>query len=64
MLHLIVQYLLILVSRDGRELGFRERETMHTFGGQRLDLREVNSGVMLDDVDPRLVLVHRLQNYL
>lgn len=60
----MVFYLLVLVGCDCGELGLWEGETVHSFGRQRLDLRQVHPRVVLDDVNPWFVFVHGLQDDL
>lgn len=59
------QYLLILISGDGREDSFWEGECLHSLPRwNRLDGRKIISTVFTDDVDSRLVFVHRMKNNL
>lgn len=57
-------YLLILIGCDCGELRLRKGEAVHSFSGQRLDLRQIHPRVVLDDVHAGLVFVHRLKDYL
>lgn len=59
------QYLLILIGSDSCEDSFRKGECFHSFPRwNRLDGREIISTIFTDDVDPRLVFVHRMKNNL
>lgn len=51
-------YLLVLIGCDRGELRLWEGEAVNSFSRQGLDLGQVQSGVVTDDVNPRLVFVH------
>ena len=51
---------MVLVGGDRGELGLRENESAEVLGGGGVLPR----GVDVDHVQPRLVLVHRVQNHL
>lgn len=57
-------HLLVLVGCDCGELGLREGEAVYALSRQRLDLGQIQPRVVADDVNPGLVLVHRLQDDL
>lgn len=58
------RYLLVLIRRHGGEFGLLEREGLHPLGRKRLDLRQVEAGILGDNVDAGLVLVHGLKDDL
>lgn len=57
--------LLVLVGSDGGEDRLREAEGLNSFSARhRLVWRQFAAEVLPDDVDPRLVLVHGVQDDL
>lgn len=57
-------YLLILIGCDCGELRFWKGEAVYSLSRQGLDLRQVHTRVVSDDVHTWLVFMHRLQNDL
>lgn len=57
-------YLLVLIGCDCGELSFWEGEAVHSFSRQRLDLRQIQTRVVPDDVHTRFVFMHRLKDDL